>query len=439
MKLSLVPLLALLCTLSATAQPINTADLDRLFDTLTVHNKSMASVLLTHKGRTIYERAIGYAVVDSAHSVKATPATRYRIGSITKTFTATMVMQLVEEKKLALNTRLNQYFPQIPDAEKITIEMILRHRSGIHNFTDDAAFWKSQTEPCTREQMLAVFSKNKPDFAPDSGAKYSNTGYSLLGYIIEEVTTKSYEENLQERIVSRIGLKNTRFGGKMDPTNGDAYSYTYATHWKKREETHWSQLTGAGAIVSTPSDVTVFINALFNGKLLSQESLSKMTTIVDLFGMGLSSIPFYDRKGFGHTGGIDGFSTVTAYFPGDSLAVTVFSNGVDYPLNDMVTALLSAYHKFPVAIPDFGAMQLSAAEAEPYTGAYSNGQIPMKVAISYANNKLLFQPADQPPFQLTRVKKDVFKVDAVRLVIEFRPGSKTFEATQDGEKYLFTR
>jgi D-alanyl-D-alanine carboxypeptidase len=436
MKLKLTPIVALLFAFSASAQQINTADLDRLFDSLTVHNKSMASVLLTHKGQKIYERAIGYAVTDS---IKATPQTRYRIGSITKTFTATMIMQLVEEKKLALDAHLDQYFPEIPNAGQITIEMMLRHRSGIHNFTNDDAYWKQQTEPRTRAQMLAVFTKFKPDFVPDAEAQYSNTGYILLGYIIEDITKKSYEKNLQERILTRIGVKNTSFGGKIDPARGDAYSYTFSKRWEKREETHLSQPAGAGAIVSTPADVLTFMNALFNGKLVSQQSLSQMTKIVDIFGIGLAPIPFYQKKGYGHTGGLDGFQTAAAYFPGDSLSGAVFSNGVDYPLNDILIAMLSAYYKVPVIVPDFNAMQLSAEEAEPYLGVYESKQIPLKVTISHKDNKLYFQPTGQPIFLLTPVKKGTFKIDAVGLTMEFRPEQKEATITQAGQGYLFTK
>ncbi|WP_229221403.1 serine hydrolase domain-containing protein [Dyadobacter endophyticus] len=439
MKHNLIAIIAFLFTFSASAQQINTTDLDRLLDTLTVHNKSMASVLLMHKGQKVYERAIGYAVIDSARSVKATPDTRYRIGSITKTFTATMIMQLVEEKKLALNTHLDKYFPNIPNAGQITIEMMLRHRSGIHNFTDDEAYWKTQTAPRTRTEMLAVFTNNKSDFVPGSETKYSNTGYILLGYIIEDITKKSYEKNLQERILSRIGLKNTRFGGKIDPTLGDAYSYTFSKRWEKREETDLSQPEGAGAIVSTPTDVAAFMSALFSGKLVSQESLSEMTKIVDIFGMGLAPTPFYQKKGFGHTGGLDGFQAVVAYYPEDSLAAAVFSNGVDYPLNDILIAMLSTYYKMPVTIPDFKATQLSPEELDLYAGTYASQQIPLKMTITHSNNKLFGQATGQPAFLLTPVKKDVFKFDAAGVMMEFRPKMRELTITQAGQAYLFTK
>src|SRR5690606_7419781 len=110
---------------------------------------------------------------------------------------------------------------------------------------------------------------------------------------------KSYEENLQERILSRIGLKNTRYAGKIDLAKGDAYSYRFGKTWEKQVESHLSQPGAAGAIVSTTGDVTAFMNALFGGKLASQESLRNMTKIVDGFGIGLVRIPFYQHAGFG--------------------------------------------------------------------------------------------------------------------------------------------
>ena len=440
MKLKLIPIVTFLFAFSASAQQINTADLDRLFDSLTVHNKSMASVLLTHKGQKVYERAIGYAVIDSAHSIKATPDTRYRIGSITKTFTATMIMQLVEEKKLALDTHLDRYFPNIPNASQITIEMMLRHRSGIYNFTDAEAYWKSNTQPRTRAEMLAIFEKHTPAFAPDSQSTYSNTGYILLGYMIEDITRKSYEANLQERILVPVGMKKTRYGGKIDPLRRDAHSYSQGRRWEKHFESDLSQIAAAGAIVSTPGNVTAFMNALFEGKLVSRESLRNMTDIVDGFGIGLARIPFFQHMGYGHTGGIDGFHSLVAYFPDDSLTAAVFSNGVDYPLNDIVIALLSSYYNVPIVIPDFNAMPLlDPKELERYVGEYTSRQIDVKMTISQANNKLYGQPTGQPPFILTPVRKDVFKFDAFDLVMEFRPEAKEVTITQAEDSYLFTK
>ncbi|WP_353719990.1 serine hydrolase domain-containing protein [Dyadobacter sp. 676] len=439
MKNTLPLIAALLFTISVSAQQIDTADLDRLFDSLTVHNKSMASVLLTRNGVKIYERAIGYAVTDSTRQIRATPATRYRIGSITKTFTATMIMQLVEERKLTLDTRLAKYFPAIPNAGEITIEMMLRHRSGIHNFTDDDAYWESMTKPVTPAGMLNNFATHKPDFKPGEQAIYSNTNYVLLGYIIEDITRKTYGANLQERILSRAGLKNTRYGGGIDPDKGDAYSYIFSKRWEKQEDTDLSQPAGAGAIVSTPADVTTFLSALFDGKLVSKESLRQMTNFVDGHGIGLAPMPFYGKKGYGHTGGLDGFQTVAAYYPADSLAAAVFSNGVEYALNDILIALLSAYYKMPVIIPTFDTVALRPEELDQYVGVYSSKQLPLKMTIWRHGDRLLAKATGQSSFRLTPVKKDVFRFDAARVTMEFRPEENAFTLTQDGESFQFNK
>ncbi|WP_041735771.1 serine hydrolase domain-containing protein [Dyadobacter fermentans] len=439
MKRLLSLIVALFSVFSVAAQQINTADLDRLLDSLTVHNQSMASVAMLHKGVKIYERAIGYAVIDSTQQVKATPATKYRIGSITKTFTATMIMQLVEEQKLTLDTRLDKYFPSIPEASQITIEMMLRHRSGIHNFTDDAAYWETMTQPKTRAQMLAAFEKSKSDFTPGTTAQYSNTGYVLLGYVIEDITQKSYEKNLQERILSPLGLKNTRFGGKIDPAAGDAHSYTFSKQWDKREETSLTQPLAAGAIVSTAADVATFYEGLFSGKLVSKESLTKMTTLTDMQGLGLARTPFYQRMGYGHSGGLDGFHSVAAYYPADSLSAVVLSNGVDYGSNDILIATLSTFYKAPVTIPDFRAMDLKPEELDAYVGEYASQQIPQKVTISRENRRLFMHVAGQPALRLTPVKKDVFKFDSAALTIEFRSKDGEFTLTQGGAVYVFKK
>lgn len=439
MKRLLPLIVALFSVFSAAAQQINTADLDRLLDSLTVHNQSMASVAMLHKGVKIYERAIGYAVIDSTQQVKATPATKYRIGSITKTFTATMIMQLVEEQKLTLDTRLDKYFPSIPEASQITIEMMLRHRSGIHNFTDDAAYWEAMTEPKTRAQMLAVFEKNKSDFTPGTTAHYSNTGYVLLGYVIEDITRKSYEKNLQERIISPLKLKNTRFGGKIDPASGDAHSYSFSKQWVKRDETDLSQPFAAGAIVSTAADVAAFYEALFAGKMVSKESLTKMTTITDMLGLGIGRTPFYKHMGYGHTGGLDGFHSVAAYYPADSLSAVVLSNGVEYGPNDILIAMLSSFYKMPVTIPDFAAMDVKPEELDAYVGEYTSQQIPQKVTISRDNSKLFMHVTGQPALRLTPVKKDVFKFDSAALTIEFRSKDGEFTLTQGEGVYVFKK
>ena len=229
--------------------PSNASKLDSLFASYDAHHKLMGSIAIARNGTVVYERAIGKADVE--HSVPNTPETRFHIGSISKSFTATMIMQLVDEGALQLTTPLSTYFPTIPNATKITIKHLLQHSSGIHNFTNDASYATYQSKPRSRKQYTTYFTTTKPDFEPGSKHDYSNSNYVLLSFILEDVTKRSYAENLLQRITRKVGLRNTSVGSKIDPTQHDAYSYrANGSGWSKVTETDPSVPIGAGAILS---------------------------------------------------------------------------------------------------------------------------------------------------------------------------------------------
>jgi D-alanyl-D-alanine carboxypeptidase len=288
--------------------------LDNYFQALGDNNKFMGSVAVSKNGTIIYTKSIGLADVEN--NIKATENSKYRIGSISKSFTAVLVLKAIEEKKLDLTQTLEKWFPTITNAKKITLKHLLTHRSGIHNFTDDKDYLSWNTQPKTEKEMVEIIAKGGSDFEPDRIAKYSNSNFVLLTYILEKVFSKSYSNLVQEYIVKPIGLTNTYVFGKINSNNNECKSYNFAGSWKIKTETDFTVPLGAGAIVSTPSDLTKFADALFGGKLLKSESLEIMKPIQDGYGMGLIRMPFYQSTGYGHTGGIDGFNSVYAHFEG---------------------------------------------------------------------------------------------------------------------------
>src|SRR5499426_4387632 len=205
-KISLATLLTLALGAASYAQTLDKAKLDQFFDRLAEKNKAMGSLTIAKDGKVLYTRAIGYAQVDGPTKKPLTAASRFHIGSITKTFTAAMILQLVEEGKLKLTDTLDKFFPQVPNARKITILQILSHRSGIPNVRRDQATWKPG-EAVTKDEMLALIVKGAPEFEPDTKSSYSNSGYYLLGLLLEKLTGKPYDQALEQRINSRIGLK----------------------------------------------------------------------------------------------------------------------------------------------------------------------------------------------------------------------------------------
>jgi D-alanyl-D-alanine carboxypeptidase len=210
----------------------------------------MGTVLIIRNDTLVYNRSIGYGFFSDAKKELLSEKSRYRIGSITKNFTAIMIFQLIEEHKLALSTPLSVYFPQIPNSTKITISNLLSHRSGLYNYTNN---WdSSRFNPQTHEQMLKIIASKKVDFEPDTKTAYSNSNYLLLGYIIEKICECTYAEVVKKRITSKIGLLNTYYGGKVNTNNQEVYSYQWVQEtWKQQPETDMSAAGGAGAMVST--------------------------------------------------------------------------------------------------------------------------------------------------------------------------------------------
>jgi D-alanyl-D-alanine carboxypeptidase len=421
------------------AQSINKTKLDSFFNTLSEKNKAMGSVAISKNGQLVYSKAIGYSFISGSEKKLATNNTKYRIGSITKMFTATMVFQLVEEGKLKLITPLNTFFPTVPNAAKITISHLLNHRSGIHNFTDDSAYLTYMTQPKKQAEMLAVIIKNKPDFEPNSKAFYSNSNYVLLGYIIEKLTNQSYAKNLSQRITSKIGLADTYVGGKTNTGNNESLSYSFENNWSPESETDLSIPGGAGAIVSTPTDLTKFAEALFTGKLVSQSSLAQMKTMVEGYGMGMFQIPFYTKIAYGHNGGIDGFTSNLSYFPQDSVSIAYCTNGQVYPMNDILIGIMSIYFNANYFIPTFTSIALKSEDLDKYIGAYSSTQLPLKIVVTKNNTTLMAQATGQSAFPLEATGKDIFSFDQAGIVMEFNPAKNEFILKQGGVNYLYTK
>src|SRR5215470_2227231 len=198
-------LLTLVLFTAAHAQTLDKAKLDQFLDRLAEKNKGMGSLTLAKDGNVLYSHSFGYSQIDGIEKKPATAETKYRIASITKMYTAVMIFQLVEEKKLRLADTLDKFFPQIPNAARITIGQILMHRSGIHDLEPDGSWGK---QPRTKDEVVARIAQGQPDFEPDARHRYSNAGYVLLGYIVEKVGGKPYQDALKERIASRIGLKD---------------------------------------------------------------------------------------------------------------------------------------------------------------------------------------------------------------------------------------
>lgn len=428
--------LGLLCQIGF-SQNLDKSKLDKYFTELELHDKFMGSVAVSQNGKLIYSKAIGFS--DIENNLKANETTKYRIGSISKTFTSVLILKAVEEGKLTLDQTIQNYFPNIKNADKITVKQLLNHQSGIHNFTDDEVYLTYRTQPKTESEMVAIIAKAGSDFEPGKKSAYSNSNYVLLTYILEKSFKKSYAEILKKYVTEPLALKDTYFGGTINTNYKEAKSYRYMGTWHTESETDISIPLGAGGIVSTPSDLVKFSDSLFNDKILKSTSLELMKTLTNDFGLGLFTLPFGDKIGYGHTGGIDGFSSIFTYFDNGKVSYALISNGTNFNTNDISLAVLSAVYNIPYEIPVFSTYKVASADLDNYVGMYASKQIPIKIKISKENETLMAQATGQSAFPLEATEKDKFKFDLAGIMLEFNPTEKILILKQGGGEYTFTK
>ncbi|MCX2679389.1 beta-lactamase family protein [Galbibacter sp. EGI 63066] len=327
------------------AQNFNHAKLDNYFDALETNDLFMGSVAVSQNGEIIYTKSVGFS--DFENKVKANENSKYRIGSITKTFTSVLTLKAVEGKKLTLDQTIENYFPTIKNSNKITIKHLLSHRSGIHNFTSNENYrtWDRQSK--TEREMVEIITKGGSDFEPGSKTVYSNSNYVLLTYILEKTFKKPYSALLKTYITEPVGLKSTFFGKKINTDNNECKSYKFVDNWKAESETDISIPLGAGGIVSTSKDLVKFSDALFNGKLLSAKSLELMKT----YSLGLFQGKLNNKTSFGHNGAIDAFTSLFSYFPEESISFALTSNGKNYDNIDILKTVLNAIYSKSYEVP----------------------------------------------------------------------------------------
>jgi D-alanyl-D-alanine carboxypeptidase len=415
--------LALLLLSNSLFAQLNTKKLDSLFYQLNKYNKAMVSVAISTNGKLEYKNAIGY--LDVEKKLASNASALYHIGSMSKMFTAVMIMQLIEENKLSQETKLSTFYPTIPNAEKITIGQMLNHNSGIHNFTDDSTYETYMEKAQSDDDLLKRFSAMTPDFEPGNKYNYSNTAYVLLSMVIEKVSKKKYADALQERVCKKIGLKNTRIAEKINSAEGVAYSYDMeSSGWKKSTQTDMSIPKGAGAVISTPTDMCLFMEALFGNKLVSEASLKEMTTITEGYGKGLFQFPFGAKKAYGHTGSIDAFESTVGYFPEDKKSFCIVGNGYDYDMNDIAIGMLSIAYDKPYTIPSLQKKVLDDKSKKTITGKYKSQKINMTIRIFEEGGKVMAEAEGQSAFALDKVSETEFKFDQAGIVLVFNKNDK---------------
>jgi len=389
-------------------------------------HKFNGAALVAQNGKILLDK--GYGFRNANDKIPNDPTSIFQLGSITKQFTSAIILKLQDEKKLSVQDKLSKYFPKYPKGDSITIEQLLSHTSGIYNYTNDGNFMANEiTKAASREKIMALF-ENKPlDFSPGTGWSYSNSGYSLLGYIIEIVTKKSYEEAVRHYIFKPLQMTHSGF----DFTHLKAPEKTTG-YFKLDDKTSTvapivdsTVSFSAGAIYSTTGDLYKWHKALENYSILTKAQQEKAYTPVKNgygYGWGIDSID--GKRDVGHGGGIPGYITNITRVPADDACIIILSNASDESVGKLSKDILNLLYNKPYDLPkEKTAITLPGEKLKEYIGEYEI-RPELHVVMTVKDGLLVAAPTGQSPKELYAEKEDFFFEKTEDVQVEFTRNDK---------------
>lgn len=351
MKTVFLAAFALLCISNFSFGQTKTEKIDSLLGTFFEYGDFNGSVLVAEKGAVIYKKGFGFANME--WDIPNQPNTKFRIASISKQFTAMLVMQLVSENKLALHEPISTYLPDYPkkNGDQITLHHLLTHTSGTPSYTSYRSYRDMMRDPYRPAGIVELFADSALQFTPGEKFEYSNSGYFLLGFIIEKTTGKTYEQALQEKIFTPLNMNNSGYDNARPVIKNRASGYNKnGTSYTNANYIDMSVPYAAGAIYSTVEDLYLWDQALYTEKLLPKKYLDLLFEEHIPAGrsdygygweMGEMSIGSTDLQveTIGHSGGINGFNTKITRIPADRSSIVLLSNTGGAPLREMTRAI----------------------------------------------------------------------------------------------------
>lgn len=339
-----------------------------------------AAVIITDDGKVVYAAGQGLADVD--RKVPITPATVFRMGSITKQFSAAVMLQLVAEGKVSLDDKLSKFLPDYPKpGADATIAQLLNHTVGVQSYTGIPGWMGSDkpAKPITTEQLVAEFKDLPSPFKPGDKWDYNNSGYVLVGAVIERITGKPWHVSVEERIAKPLGLKTIRYGVIEATMPNMARGYTEMDGKQvPARPIHMSVPHAAGALIGSVEDLARWNHALHHGKVVRPDLYARMIAPTLLpggkshpYGFGLAADEVRGRKAIRHGGGIFGFSTEAIYIPDEDLFVAVFTNSDDPVASEETVTYRLAAMALGDPFPSFTKAAIDPKSLEPWFGVYA--------------------------------------------------------------------
>lgn len=412
------------------------------------------AVIVVSAGETVF--AQGYGMASLEYQVPNSPHTRFRLGSVTKQFTAAAILQLQDRGQLDVQAPVSTYLPDYPDGDRITLHHLLTHTAGIPNLTNFPDYLEWMRLPTTPDDLIARFNDRPLEFEPGEEYRYSNSGYILLTQVIETVSGQSYTDYLAEHLLRPLGMENTGYEHPTEVINGLASGYQITDEgYRRAEHINMSVPQGAGGLYSTVEDLVRWNQFLFNSEtrdetILSAGAIAIMTS--PLVSMGFEDAPdlFYgygfviDKQSkhlsIGHAGGINGFATSLMFLPEQNLSIAVLGNVV--PTNpegisgDLAAIMLGDPYERPT-LPDVVTVDPSLYER--YIGTYQIAP-EFQVSIIVEGDRLQIQGAGQSSLALYPSSETEFFARIIDLQIVFNQATDgtvdSLTLLEDGQEII---
>jgi CubicO group peptidase (beta-lactamase class C family) len=308
------------------------AKIDQLLNSKFNSKTSGATVLITQKGKTMYRKAFGLANLELG--IKMKPENIFEIGSMTKQFTAISILMLVEQGKVNLQDEITKFIPDYPThGQKITVHHLLNHTSGIKSYTKMRKLFKVARNDMKPLEVINFFRDEPVDFNPGEKFKYNNSGYIILGYIIEKISELSYAEYVQQNIFDKLNMTNSMYANHSKLIKKRASGYHDRKGYQNAMFISYTLPYAAGALMSTIDDMSLWQQALTNNKLLKKETLKKAYTNYTLnngekinYGYGWNIKTINNEVSHEHGGSIFGFKSMGVYIPSKDVYVVTLTN-----------------------------------------------------------------------------------------------------------------
>jgi len=410
----------------------NAARMDQIVQSYAADHKFMGTALVARDGQVLFSKGYGYA--DLEWEVPNSPTTKFRLGSVTKQFTAASILLLEERGKLNVIDPVKKYLPDAPAAwDKITLFHVLTHTAGIPNFTGFPDYEKLAPFAATPAELVARFRDKPLDFEPGEKWSYSNSGYVLLGYVIEKITGDSYEKFVRENIFTPLAMKDSGYDSNSAVIPHRASGYSLGKNgYENAGFIHMTIPHGAGALYSTTEDLLKWEQGLFGGKVLRAASLDKMTTpFKNNYAFGLGVTAEGGHKVISHGGGIQGFVTELEYYPGDKLTVVVLENVTGaVPPAEIAKKLAALAHGENVTLQsERKEMTLDPKVLSRYVGAYQMSPN-ASMLITLEGSQLMSKMTGQGSVPIFPQSETLFFAKGIDAQIEFPKDDGQAKASQ---------